>query len=114
MDVPEALGLKNVMFFDALLTGVGRHRLAASSCFAGSSDLRSCRPPAVDMVNVKATRADTRTFLAPNILERAITTFTLSLLFLDSRRGWRDDRARKPRVPGSYSEIGFVIQVGLR
>ena len=74
MNVPEALGLENVMFFDALLTGVGCHRLDASSCFAWSSDLRICRPSAVDVINVKATRADTRTFLAPNILEGAITT----------------------------------------
>lgn len=85
MDVPEALRLENVMFFDApRLTGVSCHRLAASSCFAWSSDLRICRPSAVDVINVKATRADTRTFLAPNILESAATMFTPSLLFLES------------------------------
>ena len=103
MDVPEALGFENVMFFDALLTRVGCHRLAASSCFAWSSDLRICRPSAVDMVNAKATRADTRTFLAPSILERAITMFTLFLLFLDSIEG--DGVMIEPASPGSRAVI---------
>ena len=103
MNVPEALGFENVIFFDVLLTRVGCHRLAASSCFAWSSDLRICRPSAVDMINVKATRADTRTFLAPNILERAITTYTLSLLFLDSIEGV--GVTIEPASPGSRAVI---------
>ena len=108
MDVPEALGLENVMFFDApRLIGVSCHRLAASSCFAWSSDLRICRPSAVDMINVKATRADTRIFLAPNILQSAATLFTPSFLFSDSIRGMIELAS-----PGARAVIlGWVVVV---
>jgi hypothetical protein len=116
MDVPEALGLENVMFFDApRLTGVGCHRLAASSCFAWSSDLRICRPSAVDMINVRATRADTRTFLVPNILECSHHVYAFSFILRFDERGSYDDRAPKPPGPGqSFCGGCLSFKLGLR
>jgi len=92
-----------------------RRQLPPFSClllFCVEFGLAICQPSAVNMINVEATRADTRAFLALNILESAATMFMHSLLFLDSIRGVCMMIEPSPGSRALILRCVFVIQVG--